>query len=94
MRYESISDLPETLRDVLPERAQEVYLEAYQKSYDEYEEERGGQASRESVAHRDAMAAVKREYVHDEERGKWYRKGEEPDEEEDQSILDQLKDLV
>jgi cation transport regulator ChaB len=30
MRYESISDLPETLRDVLPERAQEIYLEAYQ----------------------------------------------------------------
>ena len=31
--------MPETLRDVLPERAQEIYLEAYPKSYDEYEEE-------------------------------------------------------
>jgi hypothetical protein len=40
------------------------------------------------------MAAVKREYVHDEEKGKWYRKGQEPDKEEDQGILDQVKDLV
>jgi cation transport regulator len=95
MRYESINDLPETLQDILPEEAQQIYLEAYQKSYDRYKEERGGQATRESVAHRDGMAAVKREYVHDEETGNWYPKGEEPSEEEgDKGVLDELKALV
>lgn len=93
MRYETMSDLPETIRDVLPEGAQEIYLEAYKRNWEEYDEDAlSGDMSRHAVAHRNAWSAVKREYVHDEEKGLWYRKGEEP--EEDRGIVDDLKDAV
>jgi len=92
--YKSKSDLPETLRGYLPEDLQEIYLEAYQKSWEEYEEFRGGEADRDSVAHRDAMMAVKRDHVYHEETGKWYPKGEKPEEEEQEGLLDSLKEKV
>jgi hypothetical protein len=40
------------------------------------------------------MMAVKRDHVFDEETNKWYRKGEVPEDEEDQGILEDLKDVV
>lgn len=93
--YESKSDLPQTLREYLPEDLQEIYLEAYQKSWEEYEEFRGGEAGREAVAHRDAMTAVEREHVYHEETGEWYKKGEEPqEEEEEEGLLESLKEVV
>ena len=92
--YESKSDLPQTLREYLPEDLQEIYLEAYQKSWEGYEEFRGGEAGQEAVAHRDAMMAVQREHVYHEETGTWYRKGEEPEEEEEPGLLDSLKEKM
>ena len=80
--YQNKSDLPETLRDHLPDELQDIYLDAYQKSWQNYEEHEGGEMGREGVAHRDAMQAVEREYVFHRDSGKWYRKGEEPEEEE------------
>jgi cation transport regulator len=77
MRYEKKSDLPDTIRDVLPEAAQQIYLEAYQRSYDDYEEGKGGQLSRGSVAHRDGWMALQHEYEQDKETGEWHRKDEE-----------------
>jgi cation transport regulator len=93
MRYETISDLPEAITDALPEGAQEIYLEAYKRNWESYDEKaESGDMSRHAVAHRNAWSAIKEEYVHDEEKGMWYRKGEEP--EEDRGILDDLKDVV
>lgn len=95
--YENLNDLPDTLRDTLPEEAQRIYLDAYKRAYEDYEEFRGGEAGREAVAHRDAMHAVKQEYVHKSDSGKWYRKGEEPaedKEDEDEGLLDSLRDMV
>jgi cation transport regulator len=92
--YKSKSDLPETLREYLPEELQEIYLEAYQKSWEKYKEFRGGEAGQEAVAHRDAMMAVGRDHVYREETGRWYRKGEEPEEEEESGFLDNLKEMV
>jgi cation transport regulator len=94
--YKSKSDLPKTLKEYLPEDLQEIYLEAYQKSWKEYEEYRGGEAGREAVAHRDAMAAVEREHVYHEETGNWYKKGEEPQEEEreEEGLLESLKETI
>ena len=95
MSYESIQDLPKTLRDTMPREALEIYLEAYKEALDAYEEEEGGQAGREAVAHRDAMHEVKREFVHDDETHEWYRRGEAPKEEEkEEGIIDRLKDLI
>ena len=92
MRYESKRDLPETLRDVLPEEAQDIYLEAYKKAWEDYREEQAGDLSRGSVAHQQGWAAVKREFVQSEKTGEWHRKGEEPDK-EDKSLLDEVRDL-
>ncbi len=96
MRYESLDDLPDTIRDVLPEEAQEVYLEAYQDSWDHYEPDKGGDMGQAGWAHRDAWHAVKEEYVEDEKSGKWYPKGELPeeDEEEDEGFFDEIGDAL
>jgi cation transport regulator len=42
MRYETKKDLPATIRDVLPEDAQEIYMEAYNSRWDAYGEESNG----------------------------------------------------
>lgn len=96
MPYEKKTDLPDTLQDTMPERAQEIYIEAYNEAYEQYKEKRGGEAGQEAVAHRDAMHAVKQEYVHDSETGEWYRKGEEPKEKEgeEQGLLDKIREQV
>lgn len=95
MSYESIRDLPATLRDTMPQEALEMYLEVYKEALEGYEEAKGGEAGREAVAHRDAMHAVKHEFVHDDDTHQWYRKGEVPkQDEEEEGFIDRLKDLV
>jgi cation transport regulator ChaB len=95
MTLEGKKDLSEHLRKSMPEEAQEIYVKAYNKSWENYDEDDDlGKQSREAVAHRDGWAAVKREFVHDEERGIWYRHGEEPEEDEEPGIVDQLKSLT
>lgn len=66
----------------MPEEAQELYLKVYQEAWNDYEEAEGGELSRDSVANRDAMAAVRREFVEDQETHGWYRRGEKPKAEE------------
>lgn len=62
MPYKSISELPESVRNVLPKHAQEIYKEAFNSAYDQYDtpEERRGNESREEVAHKVAWSAVKK----------------------------------
>jgi cation transport regulator len=94
VRYKTKSDLPETLRISLPEEAQDLYLRVYKESWENYEEPQGGEASREAVAHRNAMAVVERKYVHHKESGKWYPKGEGPEEEEEEGIIEKIKEAL
>lgn len=75
MPYKSKSELPESVRNVLPDHAQGIYKEAFNSAYEEYDksEERRGNADREEVAHKVAWAAVKKKY----EKGaddKWHEK--------------------
>ena len=94
-RYETIDDLADVLKNVLPVKAQEIYLETYQESWDNYEDWKGGEMGREGVAHRNAMQAVMREYVLDEESGTWHKKGEKVSEEEsEQNLLDRAIDFL
>ena len=79
--YKSKKDLPETLRKYLPEKLQDIYLEAYQRAWKDYEEDEGGDLDREGVAHRDGIFAVQKDYIQDENTGKWYHKDELPEEE-------------
>ena len=81
--YKTKQDLPDTLKDMLPERAQEIYLQAYKHAWELYSDDASSMLSQESVAHRQAWAAVGREYEQDEDTGKWYRIGEKPTEEDE-----------
>lgn len=74
MPYDSLSDLPQSVRDNLPKGAQEIYKEAYNNAWDQYSDpsDRRGDASREETAHRVAWSAVKDQYEKKGER--WEKK--------------------
>jgi cation transport regulator len=77
MPYKSLSDLPENVKNVLPKHAQEIYKDAYNSAWGQYDEpeERRGDSSQEETAHRVAWAAVKKTYKKNDSSGKWERKG-------------------
>lgn len=77
MPYKAVTELPESVRDNLPEHAQEIYKEAFNSAWEEYADPaaRRDSASQEEVAHRVAWAAVKQKYEKDEH-GRWVAKRE------------------
>lgn len=93
--YESIEELPSTVKDVLPKEAQEIYLEAFNKSWESYEDAEWNDMSQDAVANRDGWTAVRREFVKDEETGEWFAEAEAPEDvEEEEGILDKLGDIA
>lgn len=74
MPYDSIKELPDSVRENLPKHAQEIYKEAYNNAWDQYDKpsERRGDASREETSHRVAWAAVKKKY--EKSNGRWVKK--------------------
>lgn len=64
MPYQNLTDLPDSVKDNLPQHAQEIYQAAYNSAWEQYKdpEDRRGDASREETAHRVAWAAVKQSY--------------------------------
>ena len=73
---QSTEDLPESVRNVLPKHAQEIYQEAHNNALEQYKDpkKRRGHVSLEETAHKVAWAAVKEKYAKDEESGKWKQK--------------------
>ena len=73
MPYKTKSDLPESVKHVLPSHAQDIYKEAFNSAYDEYKDksDRRGDESREETSHKVAWSAVKKKYEkgHD---NKWH----------------------
>jgi len=74
--YKDISELPESVKNSLPEHAQDIYKEAYNSAWDEYEnkEDRRYDKGREETAHSVAWSAVKKKYHKVD--GKWISKDE------------------
>lgn len=74
MPYSRITQLPDSVKDNLPVHAQEIYKEAFNSAWDEYEdaEDRRGDDSREEVAHKVAWSAVKNVYAKNSD-GKWVK---------------------
>ncbi|MBR9987456.1 MAG: ChaB family protein [Desulfosarcina sp.] len=72
MPYDNLNDLPESVKNVLPTHAKEIYLAAFNNAWDEYKNpnDRREDDSRETVAHKVAWAAVKQKYEKDEDRWK------------------------
>lgn len=69
MPYQTLSDLPDSVRSVLPKHAQEIYKQAFNHAFDEYAER--GPEGREETAHKVAWSAVKKKYRKDQASGKW-----------------------
>ena len=67
MPYDSIRELPDSVRDHLPKHAQEIYKSAYNNAWDEYDHD-------EERAHSVAWAAVKKSYKKDDQSGRWIKK--------------------
>lgn len=74
MPYDTLDELPDPVKDNLPEHAQEIYKEAFNSAWDEYADpkKRRDDASREETAHKVAWAAVKHSY--EKKDGKWVKK--------------------
>ena len=64
MPYKSNNELPDNVKNVLPEHAQDIFREAFNSVYDQYNnpEDRRGDSDREEVAFRVAWSAVKKKY--------------------------------
>jgi len=75
MPYSNASELPESVKNVLPDHAQDVYKEAFNSAYDEYSDpkERRGDADREETAHRVAWSAVKKAGYSKGNDDKWHK---------------------
>lgn len=75
MPYKSTTELPESVQNVLPEHAQDIYKEAFNSAYEEYKdpEDRRGDADHEETAHKVAWAAVKQSYEKGDD-GTWRKK--------------------
>ena len=69
MPYLSNDDLPPSVRDHLPEHAQDIFRAAFDHAY----AERAGDPRQEEAAFRIAWAAVERSYVKVD--GVWERRG-------------------
>ena len=78
MPYQKVSELPDSVKDNLLEHAQEIYLEAFNSAWEQYDrpDERRGNASREETAHKVAWNAVKKKYEKNDKTGKWKVKSE------------------
>lgn len=58
MPYQETQDLPKSVRHVLPEHAQEIYLSAFNKAWKKF----SARDNAEETCHRIAWSAVKRVY--------------------------------
>ena len=64
MPYANRTELPKSVEDHLPKHAQDIYKDAFNSAWDEYNKD-------ESRAHRVAWGAVKKQY-HKGEDGDWH----------------------
>lgn len=73
MPYTSTSELPDSVKNVLPAHAQDIYKEAFNGAWDGYKDpdDRRDDVGREEVAHRVAWSAVKKKYQKGDD-GKWH----------------------
>lgn len=69
MAYKNNSELPESIREHLPPRAQDIYREAFNNAWDQYSSPRGREITHniEESAHSVAWAAVQEKYEKQEE---------------------------
>lgn len=74
MPYKTNDELPENVKGVLPEHAQEIYRKAYSNALEQYKDpkDRRGNINLEEVAMKVAWSAVKQTYEKGKD-GKWHK---------------------
>jgi cation transport regulator len=77
MPYERLSALPDSVRNSLPQQAQEIYRAAFNSAWEHYDQpqERRDGRSREETAHAVAWSAVEQKYAKNPQSGTWVEKG-------------------
>jgi cation transport regulator len=75
MPYNSISELPENVKNVLPDHAQDIYKEAFNSAYEEYAkpQDRHDGDGKEETAHKVAWSAVKKAGYQKGNDSKWHK---------------------
>lgn len=75
LKYQSSEELPDRVKNNLPEHAQDIYREAFNSAWEQYDQpgERREGRDREETAHAVAWSAVKNEYEKDES-SQWRKK--------------------
>ena len=91
MQYETVKQLPIPIRDILPEKAKEIYRKAYNQAWEEFDKDAHRGLNQQGLAHQQAWGAVKQEYVLDLD--EWRRIGETVEREVPKGILDKIKSL-
>ena len=76
MPYESINDLPKSVRN-LPSRAKSLYMKAFNSTWDEYGDLED-EVARDRASQESAWSAVKEQYVKDENTGEWVKIDDKP----------------
>jgi cation transport regulator len=66
MPYPKNNDLPDSVKDNLPQHAQDIYREAFNSAWDQYSDRH----DREGVSHAVAWTAVENKY-HKNKQGEW-----------------------
>lgn len=64
MLYETVEDLPQNIKNILPLYAQEVYRQVFNKTWEEYGDPHINMSDvpREGIAHKLALEAAKQAY--------------------------------
>ena len=64
MPYDATTDLPDSVKNVLPKKAQDIFLAAYNNAWEQYKDpdDRKGDATLEETAFKVAWSAVKQKY--------------------------------
>jgi cation transport regulator len=91
MHYETVKQLPVTIRDVLPDQAKEIYRKAYNQAWEEYDQDAHMGLDQRGLAHQQAWMAVKHDYVFDLDQ--WHRRGETVEKEKSKGIFGKVKSL-
>ena len=91
MQYETVKQLSSTIRSVLPEEAQEIYRQAYNQAWEEFDRDAHRGLNQQALAHQQAWGAVKKEFVFDLDQ--WHLIGETVEREVPKGILDKIKSL-
>lgn len=75
MPYKNNSDLPESIKNHLPDHGQSIFREAFNNAWKEYKDasSRKGNATQEETCFKVAWNAVKKVYKKDTS-GKWVKK--------------------